>query len=239
MSETAQYWLPVLPLPLPPPPGTPGLTYQPDHAGHAASKLLEQFAKAKTLHAVVRAHVKPLQALELAALQVIGAFDVNTAVGKQLDVVGWLVGEDRQGKGDVAYRAYVKARILANASKGRPRDIYAIVRALIGDVPTVTLSREPGLAAHYRLDITAAALAFPWDEDGEVPPDLVARAVRDALLLATSGGVSFEVWFQFSVHAFRFAPGEVEVADVDNGFADDDDALTEDGGPFVGVEASD
>jgi hypothetical protein len=238
MSESVQYFLPVVVAPLPAAPGMPGITYQPDHQGEAESRLLVQFDDAVKLHALVRALVKPLQALELAALQVRDAFDVDTAVGLQLDVVGWLVGEDRQGKGDVAYRAYVKARILANASKGRPRDIYRIVRALIGPGPTVELAREPGLAAHYNLSVTSAALAFPWDVDGEVSADIVARAVRDALMLATSGGVSFEIYFQFSANAFEFASGETEESDVDHGFADDDDALTEDGGTFIGVEAS-
>jgi Protein of unknown function (DUF2612) len=237
MSEFALYFLPGPPTFPPATPGVPGLVYQPDHPGDAESKLLEQFSNAVKLHALVRALVKPLQALELAALSVRDAFDVDNAEGAQLDVVGWLVGEDRLGKGDVAYRAYVKARILANASKGRPREIYALARALLGESPTLLLSRESGLPAHYNFDIADTTLRFPWDTDAEVAPDVVARALRDAFELATVGGVSFLITYQFSPYAFECASGDVEEDDVLRGFADDDDEEA-DGGSFVGAEGN-
>jgi hypothetical protein len=213
----------------------PGLVYQPDHASDAAAKLLVQFADSASVHALVRAHVQPLQDLEVAALQVRDAFDVDTAIGAQLTILGDLVGEPRMGRTDIPYRAYVKARILINTSKGLPADIYAIVRALIGNTPTVLLAREAGIPAHYNLDIVGTTLVFPWDDASEAPPDVVAKAIGDALEAATSGGVSFMIYFQFSPYAFEFASGDVEEDDTDRGFAIDDDEL-DDGGTFIGVE---
>lgn len=236
MSVTAQYYLPLL---TPPADAGPvGLTYQPDHAGEATSRLLVQFDDAVKLHAMLRAHVKPLQALELAAFAVRDAFNVDRAEGAQLDVVGWLVGEDRQARPDIPYRAYIKARILANRSGGTPGALYAIARMLLGDEPELSLYRESGLAAHFNLDIVGdGALTFPWDEASTVPSDVVAKTLSDAFLRATSGGVSYTIYYQLSEYVFEFADADVEQDDVLRGFADDDDEL-DDGGAFIGAEGT-
>jgi Protein of unknown function (DUF2612) len=233
MTEFAFYYLPADAVPYSDP-TTPGLVYQPDHAGDAESRLLVQFEKAEKLHALVRALVKPFQSLELDAFAVRDAFDVAVATGDQLDILGNLVGEARQSKIDAAYRAYVLARILANDSNGTPTTLYAVARALLGE--TVTLQISPLYPAGYDfLIITAGALVFPWDVDEyEVSSDLVAKALADALMLATSAGVGFTVYYQYSAYAFEFASGDVEETDALRGFADDDEL--DPGGDFIGAE---
>lgn len=232
MSEIAEFFLPTY-TPAVVPTGI-GLVYQPDHAGEADSRLLVQFKDSVNLHALVKALVKPFQALEQAAFQVLDAFDVDTAIGKQLDMVGGLAGEDREARSDVAYRAYIKARILANASDGAPGTIYALARMLLGDDPTVTY--EPDFPAGYALYVSGTTLQFPWDMGATESPDVVARALADAMLLATSAGVSFILFYQFTddAHAFTFASADAEENDVDRGFADDDEL--DPGGVMIGVE---
>lgn len=233
MSVGASFELPAFSAPLP---GVgPGLTYVADHRGEAESRLLSQFDDAAKLHALVRALVGPLQALEEAAFEVLGAFDVDSAAGAQLDVVGGLVGESRQGRSDIAYRAYVRARILASSSDGAPGTIYATARALVGDdVLSLKLTARP--PAHYDLDVAATALRFPWDEDEVEPEDVVARALADALLLATSSGVGFTVFYQYGTDAetFVFASGDAEEADALRGLADDEESDL--GGALIGAE---
>lgn len=233
MSTSASFLLPAF-VPAPPA-ATPGLTYVPDHQGEAESRLLAQFDDAPKLHALVRALVAPLQTLEQAAFEVLSAFDVESARGAQLDVVGGLIGESRQGRSDTAYRAYVKARILANSSDGSAGTIYAIARALVGeDVLSLRLSTHP--PAHYDLDVAATALRFPWDANEEEPAEVVASALADALLLATSAGVSFTVFYQYTddANTFFFADGDEEQADVARGLADDDEG--DPGGALIGAE---
>jgi hypothetical protein len=232
MTDVAVYYLPSGEMIETPAPGIPGLTYQPDHAGDAESRLLVQFNDAVKLHALVRALVKPMQRLELDAFSVQDAFDLDEATGDQLDILGNLVGEPRQSKTDTAYRAYVKARVLANDSNGTPATLYAIARALLGTSPTLTI--VPEYPAGYTFEVAGVTLQFPWDLVGDVGPELVAKALADALLLATSAGVGFTLYYQYSLYAFEFASGDVEETDALRGFADDDELDA--GGDFIGAE---
>jgi hypothetical protein len=235
MSTSATFPLPAyVPPPAEPP---PGLVYQPDHAGEAEDRLLVQFDSAARLHALVRTLVKPYQELEQAALTVRDAFDVDAAVGAQLDVVGNLVGERREARSDIAYRAYVKARILANASDGKPTTLYRIARALLGE-DVLSLKLTGIYPAHYDMEVAAESLQLPWDPEGEQTPDMVARALADALLLATSAGISLTLYYQFADddHTFTFSSlATAEEDSVDQGFADASDE-TGPGGLLIGAE---
>jgi hypothetical protein len=64
------------------------------------------------------------------------AFDVDTAVGEQLDFLGKQVGERRDDRTDDAYRAAVRVRILVNLSNGRLEELIAIA---LGISPTAVL----------------------------------------------------------------------------------------------------
>lgn len=230
------------PIPVPVPPAIEstaetGLIYQPDHAGDAESKLLRQFDDAAKLHALVRALVLPMQALEIDAFQVMGAFDIYNATGKSLDLLGGFVGVEREGRSDITYRAYVQARILGNASDGQPRTMYRIARALVGAAPTLTLTPgfHEGHPAHFDFSVRATALAYPWDTLAVEPSDVVARGLADALALAVSAGVSLTLFYQLTPNGFTFASGDVEEDSTTRGFADD----SEDGpigGALIGVE---
>lgn len=214
---------------------TTGLVYVLDHAEDASSRLLAQFDAAPKLHALVASLVGPFQHLEEAAFEVLSAFDVDTALGAQLDVVGALVGEARQGRSDIAYRAYVKARILSHRANGQAQRIYAIARALLGTgILSLRIVTEP--PAHYDLEVAANTLQFPWDADAAAGPESVAKAVADAIFQATSAGVSLTLFYQYTddAHTFTFASGDEEEEDVDRGFADDEESDA--GGALIGAE---
>jgi hypothetical protein len=239
MSAEATFLLPSLALPADA--LQPGLVYQSDHAGEAESRLLAQFDDAKKLHALVRALVSPLQQFEQAAFEVLGAFDVDAARGTQLDVVGGFVGVPREARSDVAYRAYIKAKILGNASDGAAETILRIARTLLGP-DVLSLTYVPGWVenhpAHYSLEIAASTLRFPWDVSSEESPDVVARAVADAIFVATSAGISLTLFYQYTddAHAFVFSSiGDAEEDSASQGLADtSDEELT--GGALIGAE---
>jgi hypothetical protein len=231
-----------LPLPVAPEPGPDtgiGLVYQADHRADAESHLLHQFDDSARFHALVRALAGPTQYLEDQAFAVSGAFDLQTASGDALDLIGDFVGVPRDGRSDVAYRAYIYARILGNTSDGTRETLYEIVRVLIGPDPSVQIlpGYPAGHPAHFDLNIAAVTLRFPWDTAGEEPPDVVAVAVANAVALAISGGVSFVLFYQFGDDAgtFYFATGDVEEDSTTQGLADDDDAGSL-GGALIGVE---
>lgn len=238
MSSSASYLLPAF-VPPAAPTAPPGLVYQPDHRSDAESKLLHQFDDSAKLHAFVRALAGPMQYLEEQGFTVQGAFDVDTAIGYALDIVGGFVGVLRDGRSDIAYRAYVYARILSNASDGTRETIYGIVRALLGSVPAVQIvnGHHENHPAHFDLNVYATTLQFPWDAGAVEPPDVVAVSVADALALAVSGGVSFTFFYQYTPDAntFYFASGDVEEDSTTQGLADTDEDGSL-GGALIGVE---
>lgn len=237
MSESADFELPPFVAPAPPADGVPGLVFQPDHRGESESLLLHQHDEAYKLHAFVRALVGPAQELEERAFEVLNAFDVDEAEGKTLDLIGGVVGVYRDQRSDTAFRAYIKARILTNTSECNAKTIYAVARALLGE-DLLTLELVPQYPAHYDLEVEAATLQFPWDDDAEEPPAAVARSLADNLLLATSAGVSLTLFYQFhdDDHVFTFADADVEQDSDDQGFAGDSGDEDPIGGYLIGVE---
>lgn len=198
----------------------PEFTYQADHVADALSLLLSQFDNSTDLRALLAALVRPTQELENAMATQYAAFDVDTAEGVLLDILGGIVGERRGGRLDSEYRAYVKARVAANASDGSAADIYRVARLILGDV-THDLRIQTLPPAHYRLTVSGAAAVFPWDTG--VSSTIVARAITTLLTDATSLGVSFDVQYQATddAHTFTLADADVYQADVLRGTADD------------------
>ena len=64
-----------------------------------------------------------IQDLEDSSFEVLLNRWIDTAVGVQLDGVGAIVGEAREGRGDDEYRLAIKARIQINFSEATPEDI--------------------------------------------------------------------------------------------------------------------
>ena len=157
----------------------------------------------ESLNALVDVLVSPFQELEDSAAILYNAFDLDTAVGQQLEWIGLRVGEPRLGRADVHYRAYIKARIAANTSDGKAGQIYNVARMILGDGPALQIETTP--PASYQFAVSGGALAYPWDPS--VPPDVVAVSLADALLAATSGGVSLYLHYQVTddAHTFTFA----------------------------------
>lgn len=77
-------------------------------------------------------------------LEILGAFDVDYAVGAQLDMLGSIVGLPRSGAGDIRYRTLIKIQIqlLLSAARedanwtGTVNNILTICREYVG--PTAT-----------------------------------------------------------------------------------------------------
>lgn len=221
---SASFLLPVF---TPPPELTPDgsstgpeYTYQSDHVSDALSLLLSQFNDSTQMRAFLAAQMAPTQDVEDALAVLYTAFDVQTAVGAQLDVLGAIVGEQRNARVDSEFRAYVLGRIAANASDGSRSAIYKVVRLLLGTtnnaLKIVTLP-----PAYYRLEITGGLAKFPWD--ASVPAQTVAKAITTLVTDATSVGVGFGVLYQAAddAHTFTLADADVNQADTNRGTSDD------------------
>ena len=97
-----------------------------DHEAEAISHLIQFFREGPRNQAVLAAIMAQVQELEDENWALHGAFDIDTAVGDQLDLLGKLVGEGRQDRLDAEYRTAVRVRILVNGSDGRMSQLIAI-----------------------------------------------------------------------------------------------------------------
>lgn len=210
----------------------PEYTYQPAHIEDGQSLLLSQFNDSTQLRALLASLLSPSQELEDAQAVHYAAFDVDTAEGDLLDVLGGIVGELRAGREDSEYRAYVRARVAANASDGSAADIYRVVRLVLGD-DTHDLRIKTIPPAFYRLTVSGAALAFPWDAG--VPANTVAKALSTLVGDATSLGVGYALLFQATDDANTFTCSSTDAIEVNANQGCADDAGTV-GGQLVDVE---
>lgn len=60
--------------------------------------------------------------------QLIDEVDIDTAYGIQLDEIGEIVGEKRQGRNDTEYTLAIKTRVYLNSSNGEPEALITFIR---------------------------------------------------------------------------------------------------------------
>lgn len=140
-----------------------------NHVEDGLSKLISQYQKRKRIEGWITSVLNQVQELEDNAYLICTAFDVDTAVGEQLDFLGKIVGQARGGFDDDTYRLLIKTRILTNKSRGTGPDfinvllqlnennVYeerypATIFALIND-PTLT---DPSIRSVYKEILFAA-----------------------------------------------------------------------------------
>lgn len=90
-------------------------------------RLLEQYARKPRLRALIAAFLEQVQEIEDATFDVMTSRLVDVAVNAQLDLLGKLVGETRDGRDDDGYRVAITARIAVNRSCGTGPEIVAIL----------------------------------------------------------------------------------------------------------------
>lgn len=94
----------------------------------------------------LRAVLASVQDVENALQQLFRERRIDTAVGEQLDVLGRLVGQKRNGLSDDDYRRYVRARIAANRSNGSYEDLIKVTGLVLDDDAAYIHVRRAGTA---------------------------------------------------------------------------------------------
>lgn len=118
-----------------------------DHVTEALTRFQQSLKDQPNLAAFLTATVAPMQDIEAAMQQLLTERTVDTAVGAQLDDLGVIVGQPRDGLLDDTYRRYIRARIMSNRSRGIVEDLIRIARLVVdNDAATMTVS-QPGIAA--------------------------------------------------------------------------------------------
>ncbi|RLC39290.1 hypothetical protein DRH27_00130 [Candidatus Falkowbacteria bacterium] len=116
----------------------------PNHVERALNLLVEQFTDREQLKAAAAIFVKETQNIEdvLSTLKLLK--DLDTQTGDQLDMIGELVGEERNFRTDDNYREAIRLRIFVNKSSGEPETIIEAFQAIMN--PTEMHLREIGNA---------------------------------------------------------------------------------------------
>ncbi len=118
------------------------------------------------------------------------AFDLDNAVGDQLEIIGNNLGMPRNGLGDTDYRRFIRIQILLILqSTGSGPNIIAIIRTYLGTTanPVRFINSPP-----YHFSISASDMA-------EADWDLLVPFIRKALIggvqgVAVAGGAGSVVW---------------------------------------------
>jgi hypothetical protein len=131
---------------------------------------------------IVSSYIAGLQALRDALVTLI-RITVDDATANELDIIGKLVGEPRDGDVDADYRRRVKARIATNRSSGTPRQLTTIARLLLGD----SYSQANGGLVRYENTGTAG---YTLTIDGLAVPTALADVLSRFLNQATPGGIA-------------------------------------------------
>lgn len=177
-----------------------GLAYEADHVGAGLDLLLEQFKEKPKLEAWLSVLLGQVQDVEGALWQLLTERDIERAEGAQLDGLGAIVGEPRNGKGDELYRTHIRVRVAVLKSNGRVEELLAILSLLYGEVLTVWV-RESLMGLEFDL-------RNEYDENA--PPDVVVRILRQA----KAGGVRLELQYPVGSPDDEIRFGDYEGTDV-------------------------
>lgn len=132
----------------------------------------------KNIEKLVAAFALPAQGVEDMLWDLFTLRSVLEAVGAQLDVIGKIVGQPRNGLDDDLYRRYILARISVNRSRGVASDLIRITRLVLTGIDDAIIEVESQPIATVVVRITGAIL------EQEVV-DLLFSFLRDAV----AGGV--------------------------------------------------
>lgn len=104
------------------------MTY--DHVSLALSRLASQFKDSPKLNAMLSSLIAPANDVEGQLDDLANKRWIDTAEGLQLDGLGNIVVEPRQGRSDEEYREAIRFKIFINISKATPPDLLFALKYL-------------------------------------------------------------------------------------------------------------
>lgn len=148
--------------------------------------------------------------LLLRSLQTANADIPDSTTGAQLDRLGALVGQRRNGLINADYRRYISARIAANNSNGRIEDLIRVASLILNDTAAIVV-------------VSTEAIATAVIEIAGVPiDDSLANILVEFLRVAVADGPSFlQITHPTDPgHTFTMGDALSPGSDVDTGFGD-------------------
>ena len=180
------------------------------HVSQGLKRLLSQFQGQPNFEGQLRSFLLQVQEIEVMFFSLIVERYLDNAVGAQLDGIGRVVGEPRNGKNDTDYRTALRGRIIRNRANSRIEDIHTLFGLLL-----------PG----FTFTLTEGTLAsFIYQIDGALTPSDPSPEVLDAQLQVAKGAGIRATLIHGNVPAderFTYASGDVLEVDADQGYSND------------------
>ena len=108
------------------------ITQLTDHIERLKALLVQQFKGKTNIEKLLELFGTKVQELEDVGFELINERALAAAIGTQLDNLGEIVGEERQGRSDDEYRKAISVKILINTSSGTPEQVIDIVLGITG-----------------------------------------------------------------------------------------------------------
>lgn len=176
------------------------------HITEGLDRLLGQFQDATNLRDLLETYLAQVQELEDTYQDLFLDRAVDTAVGSQLDVLGEIVGEARNGKTDSNYRIFIKARIAVNRSGGTIEDVIAPLSLVLGASQTIEVEEFDPAAMVVRVGQTTFS-------------QILAGFVKQSRPVGVGSTVEYHLSAEAEI--FRFASGDTPEASTTQGFGND------------------
>ncbi len=185
----------------------------------ALARLVEQFKTKSGVNSLVSAIVQPLQGVDDGLYQLLTERWIDDAAGENLDTLGAIVGQAREGRDDDTYRVWIRARSVANRSNGHADDTLQILDLI---TPTADYALEETPPAAYI--VTAFDLGISAD------------SLFQLLSLAKPAGVRLNlIYSEDTANTFTLSdvPNTTTTGDFSKGFGTTANPAT--GGQLAGV----
>lgn len=114
-----------------------------DHAATAVARLAEFIKTQPNFLAILAAGTTEVQSLETAFQELNLLRSLPAAVDGQLDVIGSILTQPRNGQSDTVYRTYLAARIILNHSSGTIPQVVEIFTLIAGGYVCQLTERFP------------------------------------------------------------------------------------------------
>jgi len=170
------------------------------HIADAKERLIQQYKDKPNFLTLLESCIAQVQNLEDGIYAIFGLLSIENSIGEQLDRIGEIVGQKREGKDDEEYRLFIYARIGINISTGKIEELLFIWRFIT----------KANLI--YLMEIFPAGIAI--GTSNEIDSNLI-DAVFDLLEKVSAAGVAVD-------HVTAF--------EEDNAFAFDDSNIGNPGG---------
>lgn len=161
------------------------------HVAEAIRNLIDVFEDKPKVVGLLTAFVNRIQDLENTFSDVLTKTALGNAAGAQLDLLGAIVGEARNGRTDLQYATAINARIRLLQSEGTIEDMLDLITSIVG-------SLQVNIVEFYPAKFSATI------EDPVDPTEVDIGAMGNLMASGKPAGVGMDLIYYTSTNPFRF-----------------------------------